>query len=199
MRSRSMSAACALGVLASPLAVLGISTQPARASLVTLPASTPAPADSPAGLADLRGPELRTSLDRHMSVKRRHARLAGYKLKRSERSEMRRELDDFTLRSIDRRTSRVRRKVRRLEKRLERKQTPAVPAHLQAIASCESGGDPAAVDPSGTYRGKYQFDLQTWQSVGGAGDPAAAPEAEQDARAATLYAQRGSAPWPTCG
>lgn len=70
---------------------------------------------------------------------------------------------------------------------------------LEAIAACESGGDPTAVDASGTYRGKYQFDLQTWASVGGSGDPAAAPEAEQDARAATLYAQRGSSPWPTCG
>src|SRR5689334_4154351 len=37
---------------------------------------------------------------------------------------------------------------------------------LEAIAACESGGDPTAVDASGTYRGKYQFDLQTWQSVG---------------------------------
>ena len=30
---------------------------------------------------------------------------------------------------------------------------------LEAIAACESGGDPTAVDASGTYRGKYQFDL----------------------------------------
>jgi hypothetical protein len=70
---------------------------------------------------------------------------------------------------------------------------------LDSIAACESGGDPTAVDPSGTYRGKYQFDLQTWASVGGSGDPAAAPEAEQDYRAALLYAQSGSSPWPVCG
>lgn len=70
---------------------------------------------------------------------------------------------------------------------------------LDAIAACESGGNPAAVDPTGTYRGKYQFDAQTWGSVGGSGDPAAAPEAEQDRRAAALYAQRGAAPWPVCG
>jgi hypothetical protein len=72
-------------------------------------------------------------------------------------------------------------------------------AGLQAIAACESGGNPAAVSAGGTYRGKYQFDQQTWQSVGGSGDPAAAPEAEQDRRAAALMAQRGSSPWPTCG
>jgi hypothetical protein len=73
------------------------------------------------------------------------------------------------------------------------------PAGLQAIAACESGGNPAAVDSTGTYRGKYQFDRQTWASVGGSGDPAAAPESEQDARAATLMARSGSNPWPVCG
>jgi len=72
-------------------------------------------------------------------------------------------------------------------------------AGLEAIAACESGGDPGAVSSSGQYRGKYQFDRQTWQSVGGTGDPAAAPEAEQDRRAAQLQAQRGSSPWPVCG
>ncbi|MBA2524111.1 MAG: transglycosylase family protein [Solirubrobacterales bacterium] len=70
---------------------------------------------------------------------------------------------------------------------------------LDAIAACESGGDPTAVDSSGTYRGKYQFDLGTWASVGGSGDPAAAPEAEQDYRAAVLLSQAGSSPWPVCG
>lgn len=70
---------------------------------------------------------------------------------------------------------------------------------LEAIAACESGGDPAAVSSDGTYRGKYQFDYGTWESIGGSGDPAAAPEAEQDYRAALLYAQSGSSPWPVCG
>jgi hypothetical protein len=70
---------------------------------------------------------------------------------------------------------------------------------LEAIAACESGGDPTAVDSSGTYRGKYQFDMQTWASVGGSGDPAAAPEAEQDYRAALLMSRAGSSPWPNCG
>lgn len=70
---------------------------------------------------------------------------------------------------------------------------------LEAIAACESGGDPTAVDASGTYRGKYQFDQQTWESVGGTGDPAAAPEAEQNARAEALMSRSGSSPWPVCG
>jgi hypothetical protein len=75
----------------------------------------------------------------------------------------------------------------------------AVPAHLQAIAQCESGGDPTAIGGGGLYRGKYQFSMATWQAVGGKGDPAAAPEAEQDRRAIALYEQSGPGQWPVCG
>ena len=71
--------------------------------------------------------------------------------------------------------------------------------NLEAIAACESGGDPTAVGGGGAYRGKYQFDYGTWASVGGSGDPAAAPEAEQDMRAQMLIARSGSSPWPVCG
>ena len=70
---------------------------------------------------------------------------------------------------------------------------------LEAIAACESGGDPTVVDASGTYHGKYQFDAGTWASVGGSGVASTAPEAEQDYRAALLYSQAGSSPWPVCG
>jgi peptidoglycan hydrolase-like protein with peptidoglycan-binding domain len=70
---------------------------------------------------------------------------------------------------------------------------------LQRIAQCESGGNPAAVSPSGQYRGKYQFSRATWRAMGGTGDPAQAPEAEQDQRAAALLAQAGTSPWPVCG
>ena len=69
---------------------------------------------------------------------------------------------------------------------------------LQAIANCESGGNPAAIGGGGLYRGKYQFSVDTWQAVGGTGDPAAAPEAEQDRRATILYAQAGPGQWPVC-
>ena len=72
-------------------------------------------------------------------------------------------------------------------------------ATLESIAACESGGDPTIVSADGSYRGKYQFDFGTWESVGGSGDPAAAPEAEQDYRAALLYSRAGSSPWPVCG
>jgi hypothetical protein len=68
-----------------------------------------------------------------------------------------------------------------------------------ALAQCESSGNPHAVDPSGTYFGLYQFDLQTWRSVGGTGNPADASPEEQRKRAWLLYIQRGRAPWPQCG
>ena len=71
--------------------------------------------------------------------------------------------------------------------------------NLAAIRACESSGNYAAVSPDGLYRGAYQFDVPTWQSVGGSGDPAAASPAEQDARASQLWSQRGSNPWPNCG
>lgn len=69
----------------------------------------------------------------------------------------------------------------------------------EALRFCESTDDYRAVSPSGRYRGAYQFDLSTWQTTGGTGDPAAAPPAEQDARARELYARRGHQPWPVCG
>ena len=72
-------------------------------------------------------------------------------------------------------------------------------ATLGAIARCESRGDPTAVSDDGVYRGKYQFDLATWRSAGGTGDPALASEREQDRRARALAAQRGTDPWPVCG
>jgi hypothetical protein len=83
---------------------------------------------------------------------------------------------------------------------LKRAAAPApVSPQLQAIAACESGGDPTAIGGGGLYRGKYQFTYETWQSVGGTGDPAAAPEAEQDRRAAALLARDGAGQWPVCG
>jgi hypothetical protein len=70
---------------------------------------------------------------------------------------------------------------------------------LEAIASCESGGNPEAVSPDGTYMGLFQFDQGTWESVGGTGSPIEASAAEQEYRAALLYSESGSSPWPVCG
>jgi hypothetical protein len=97
--------------------------------------------------------------------------------------------------------------------------TPAEPAPLPevvpagppaeqwaALRDCESGGDYSITNPSGKYRGAYQFDRSTWNSVAERHaqalvgvDPAAASPAEQDAMALALYTERGARPWPHCG
>jgi hypothetical protein len=92
------------------------------------------------------------------------------------------------------------RAARRAERRRERANASvAIPSHLAAIAACESGGNPQAIGGGGQYRGLFQFDMQTWQAVGGQGDPAAASVAEQVKRAEILYAQAGAGQWPVCG
>ena len=98
---------------------------------------------------------------------------------------------------LRRETGELRERVRRAESARRIEGVPR--ANLEAIAACESGGDPGAISSGGTYRGKYQFSTGTWASVGGEGDPAAAPEAEQGRRAAILYARSGSSLWPVCG
>ncbi len=80
------------------------------------------------------------------------------------------------------------------------------PAEWAALRECESNGNYAITNPSGKYRGAYQFDRSTWNSVAArhvprlAGvDPAAASPADQDAMAFALYVERGARPWPQCG
>jgi hypothetical protein len=69
------------------------------------------------------------------------------------------------------------------------------------IMMCESGGDPHATEnPGGNggalgHYGLFQFDIPTWESVGGHGDPRDASPEEQWMRAYLLYRQRGFQPW----
>jgi len=67
-----------------------------------------------------------------------------------------------------------------------------------ALAGCESGGNPRAVNPAGYY-GLYQFALSTWYSVGGTGNPVDASPSEQTYRAQVLYQRSGAGQWPVCG
>jgi hypothetical protein len=67
-----------------------------------------------------------------------------------------------------------------------------------ALAACESGGNPRAVNPAGYY-GLYQFALSTWYSVGGSGNPIDATPEEQTYRAQVLYQRSGAGQWPVCG
>jgi uncharacterized protein YabE (DUF348 family) len=67
------------------------------------------------------------------------------------------------------------------------------------LATCESTNRPTAVNanPSAGYPtyGLFQFDLPTWASVGGSGNPVDASPQEQLMRAKLLYQQRGLNPW----
>jgi resuscitation-promoting factor RpfB len=67
-----------------------------------------------------------------------------------------------------------------------------------ALADCESGGNPRAVNPAGYY-GLYQFSLGTWHSVGGSGNPIDNSSSEQTYRAKLLYKRSGAGQWPVCG
>lgn len=68
------------------------------------------------------------------------------------------------------------------------------------LAFCESTNRYDVNTGNGFY-GAYQFDYQTWFTVGGEPGTRAdqAPPEEQDARARLLYSRRGSQPWPECG
>lgn len=73
---------------------------------------------------------------------------------------------------------------------------PSDPASWEALAQCESSGNPRAVNQqTGAHFGLFQFDIPTWQSVGGTGNPIDASAEEQLMRARMLYSQRGWQPW----
>jgi hypothetical protein len=103
------------------------------------------------------------------------------------------------VRELRRELREARRELREARREARREAlAPQASPVLEAIAVCESGGDPTTDTGNGFY-GKYQFTLETWAAVGGSGNPAQASEAEQDRRAAILYAQAGASPWPVCG
>ena len=190
-KTRSLALAGAAGVLPAPTAIALAADGDAAA-----PAAAGHPlrakiADAPTARAQMRD-------DRHDRLVRRHRRLADAAGEHASR--------DAHLWSNGRLTADIRRLRKKL--RAQRTTTTGAPAassgsaatpQLEAIAACESGGNPQAVGGGGAFRGKYQFTYQTWAAVGGSGDPADAPEAEQDRRAATLMATSGAHNWPVCG
>jgi resuscitation-promoting factor RpfB len=68
-----------------------------------------------------------------------------------------------------------------------------------ALADCESGGNPQAVNSAGPYYGLYQFLESTWHAVGGTGIPTQHSASEQTYRAQILYNRSGAGQWPVCG
>jgi hypothetical protein len=79
----------------------------------------------------------------------------------------------------------------------------AAEALLGCLRTNESRGEYAAVSPSGSFFGAYQFDQQTWNNTanhagrpGLAGvQPNLAAPAEQDQMALALLQWQGTAPW----
>lgn len=55
-----------------------------------------------------------------------------------------------------------------------------------------------AIDPSGTYYGRYQFGLRDWGRAGGKGDPRDASWLEQAYRAVVWLNVNGRQSWPNC-
>jgi hypothetical protein len=197
MRLRTLGAVCASCAAAAPSPASAADPAPAPAAPLAAPLAVP-----PAAPA-IHNSVMNRLVNRYVFMKRRHARLFGEPLSLGERRALRDELLALTPAKVRSRTRDLRRDIRKLRERLDNRHGGApdvpIPAHLKAIAWCESRGNPRAVSPSGMYRGKYQFSFATWRSVGGKGDPARASETEQDRRAAILYRRYGPGQWPVCG
>jgi hypothetical protein len=179
----------------------------AMTAAVPAGAATPIAADLLApgqGLAPLVRVAKTPLIAKDLRLARRVARVEGERVAPGYVRTVRR----WSLTKLTRHHRHLRRELRsarreRVEERAEARAaaraaaSTASPA-LEAIAACESGGNPQTDTGNGFY-GKYQFSLPTWQAVGGSGNPAQASEAEQDRRAATLLAQAGPGQWPVCG
>ena len=162
--------------------------------LPAAPAAAAVSAPLPAGGGDAVAPLLRVAkaplVRRDVHAARTLARIQDRRLRRSYRAT----ISAWPAARIHRHTETLRRRLRRARRAARR--STASPA-LQAIAACESGGNPRTDTGNGFY-GKYQFTLSTWRALGGTGNPAQAPESEQDRRAATLLARAGAGQWPVC-
>jgi hypothetical protein len=133
---------------------------------------------------------------RDVALARKVARVEGHRLEADYKTTAR----SWTIPKLQRHHRHLKRELRaaRRARAQAREQASSASPQLEAIAACESGGNPATDTGNGFY-GKYQFTLATWQAVGGSGNPAQASEAEQDRRAAALLAQAGAGQWPVCG
>ena len=156
-------------------------------------AANPITADLPGaghGLAPLVSVAKTPLVTRDVRLARKVARLTGTHLKPGYRKTVR----GWSVRTLSRHHRHLLRALRTARRDARHTASP----QLEAIAACESGGNPRTDTGNGFY-GKYQFTLDTWQAVGGSGNPAQASEAEQDRRAAQLLAGAGPGQWPVCG
>lgn len=75
---------------------------------------------------------------------------------------------------------------------------------LERTARCESHGDYHAISATGKFRGRYQFDRDSWRRAGGIrltghADPARASPQGQDVVALRWRRMVGTGAWPVCG
>lgn len=70
-------------------------------------------------------------------------------------------------------------------------------ATWERLAECESGGNWSINTGNGFYGG-LQFELSSWEWVGGTGMPHEASKQEQIARAEILLERQGWSAWPAC-
>jgi hypothetical protein len=80
----------------------------------------------------------------------------------------------------------------------EKQRVEFLPNDWKALAFCESSLNPEALNPTGKYRGLFQFDMRSWEYVGGSGDPSRATVREQYKRAKMLKEKQGWSAWPAC-
>jgi hypothetical protein len=187
---RFIAALAALCVLAAPAAFAATATPPSRST-------TTRPSPQAEAAAAHQRAHHRAYL-RHMQLARKAAWLQGRHLARG----YYRVAKGARLAWLQRRNAALAREIRGLRRvaRQYRAALRSVPyGTLHAIASCESRGNPRAIGGGGRYRGMFQMTFQIWSAVGGHGDPAAAPAAEQYYRAALVYHRYGSGQWPVCG
>jgi len=86
--------------------------------------------------------------------------------------------------------------------RTERIRPEVARLNWKALADCETGGDPRAVNPPRTNFGMYHISLPMWRAVGGTKNPVDWPAEEQTYRAQLLYQRvegRWQRQWPACG
>jgi hypothetical protein len=204
MRLRSLGAVCATSAVAVPITAVPFALAQDLAPEQAAAQQPPAPGATPPPPGDTSTAATAQLADRHIYFARRYHRLLGEPLSRPERQQLRDHVVQLPPAKLRARTSNLRDDIRQLRRHLDRKRNGGapdipIPPQLDGIARCESHGNPRAISPGGTYRGKYQFSFSTWQSVGGKGDPASASETEQDRRAAKLYRTGGPGHWPVCG
>ena len=200
-----LNAVISVGIAAATPAVAISADTPTNGN-GTVPTGTPI--EGPIGPLTLNTP---TNTDiRHQRLVKRYLRLRNVANRLiARRDEHRRpkvvhetKLRHWSNRGLGRAVRTLRKRIRHLRADLRAHRaglTPAVERYLEGIAACESHGNPRAIGGGGAFRGKYQFTYGTWAAVGGRGDPASAPETEQDLRAAMLLKRSGSSPWPVCG